>query len=158
MAVYLFTYHAFGTWMPDRSQGFVQKGKGLLPPDEKLAERYRRLARHETVQFDPLMRQTLVDASRQICDTKDWRLHRVEVIASHIHLLVSWRQFIEWKSVSNTFKRCLGIELSKALNRKGPWFSRGCSRKRVRDRKHFNHLMQNYLPNHHGTFWQEPDG
>jgi hypothetical protein len=156
MAVYLFTYHAYGTWMPDRPQGFVRKGKGLLPPNVDLARKYRQRASHEIVQFDPFMRQTMVDSALHICADKGWQLHRVEVIASHVHLLVSWRQFTEWKSVSNTFKRCLGIELSKALNRKGPWFSRGCSRKRVRDRKHFDHLIQHYLPRHNGTFWQEP--
>jgi REP element-mobilizing transposase RayT len=156
MAVYLFTYHAYGSWLPDRPQGFVGKGKGVLPPNTKLAEQYRQRARHETMQFDPQLRQVIVDAAQQICKAKGWQLHRVEVVPSHAHLLVSWRPFLEWKSVSNTLKRCLGIELSKELNRKGPWFSRGSSRKQVRDRQHFNHFMQHYLPRHNGTFWQEP--
>src|SRR4051794_21174087 len=114
MAVYLFTYHAYGSWMPDRPRGFVRKGKGILPPDPELAQRYRRLAAHEMVQFDARMRQCIVAGSRNICKTKGWHLHRVEVIASHAHLLVSWRSFQEWKSVSDTIKRCLGAELSKA--------------------------------------------
>ncbi len=37
MPCYLFTFHAFGTWMPDREEGFVQRKKGILPPDEELA-------------------------------------------------------------------------------------------------------------------------
>jgi REP element-mobilizing transposase RayT len=156
MAVYLFTYHAYGSWMPDRPQGFVRTGQGVLPPDPELAQRYRRLAVDEMVHFDARMRQCIVAGSRNICESKGWHLHRVEVIESHAHLLVSWRSFQEWKSVRNTLKRCLGAELSKAFDKKGPWFSRGSSRKRVRDRKHFDHLVQHYLPNHNGTFWQEP--
>jgi hypothetical protein len=27
--------------MPDRKQGYVKKGKGVLPPDEKQAAKYR---------------------------------------------------------------------------------------------------------------------
>ena len=38
MPCYLFTFHAFGTWMPDREEGFVRREQGILPPDEELAE------------------------------------------------------------------------------------------------------------------------
>ena len=37
MPCYLFTFHAYGTWMPDREEGFVRREQGILPPDEELA-------------------------------------------------------------------------------------------------------------------------
>ena len=44
MPVYLFTYHAYQSWMPDRARGFVQKGRGIQPPNEALAAAYRQAA------------------------------------------------------------------------------------------------------------------
>jgi hypothetical protein len=51
MPCYLFTYHAFGSWMPDRRQGYVRRGKGIQPADPKMAERYRQNSRHDEVRF-----------------------------------------------------------------------------------------------------------
>jgi hypothetical protein len=33
MPVYLFTYHAYRSWMPDRPEGFVQEGRGIEAPN-----------------------------------------------------------------------------------------------------------------------------
>ena len=35
------------------------------------------------------------------------------------------------------------------------WFTRGSSLKRVRDRPHFDYLMNDYLPRYGGTAWRE---
>ncbi|MEM1355661.1 MAG: hypothetical protein AAGH88_12345 [Planctomycetota bacterium] len=42
MPVYHFTFHAYGTWMPDHAKGYVRRKLGILPPDAKMAEQYRR--------------------------------------------------------------------------------------------------------------------
>jgi len=36
MPCYLFTYHAYASWMPDREEGHVRRGEGILSADEKL--------------------------------------------------------------------------------------------------------------------------
>jgi hypothetical protein len=41
MPCYLFTYHAYLSWMPDRPQGYVRRKKGIFPPDEEKAEAYK---------------------------------------------------------------------------------------------------------------------
>ncbi len=150
VAVYLFTFHAYRSWLPNRPQGYVRRGVGILPPDPKMRAHYDRDAKHRPVQFDRTMQETMVQATFQICEQKHWRLHQVRATPTHLHALVSWRGFIEWKQVSNTLKRRLGAALSKAINCAGPWFSRGSSRKQVRDRGHFDYLMDEYLPKHGG--------
>lgn len=158
MAVYLFTYHAYRSWMPDKSKGYVRRGEGVLPPDAVMAKRYATAARAAPVTFDIRMRHVIIDAVRQSCEARNWRLHQVCATSTHVHILISWRGFIDWKHTSDTLKRHVGIALSKALGRRGPWFSRGQSAKRVTDRAHFNHLMRTYLPNHRGAaFWREDD-
>jgi hypothetical protein len=155
VAVYLFTFHAYRSWLPARPQGYVRRGKGIQAPDKKMAELYERDAKHPAMRFDARMRETLIISTRAICQSKGWRLHQVRATTTHVHALVSWRHFAEWKSVSNTLKRCLGAELSKSLDRRGPWFSRSSSRKRVCDERHFEYLMDDYLPKHGGAFWSE---
>jgi hypothetical protein len=51
MPCYLFTYHAYGSWMPDRPQGYVRRGKGILPTDTRMAERYRKNTKYDKAPF-----------------------------------------------------------------------------------------------------------
>ena len=155
MPVYLYTYHSYRSWMPDNPRGYVRRGEGLQPPDEEMAAQYIRNAAHAEFKFDELMRRVIVRTARDLCEKRGWRLHQIHVIPSHVHVLVSWPDVQDWKRIRNTLKRHFGKDISKALDRPGPWFSRGASRKRVRDRQHFDYLMNVYLPRHHGTSWRE---
>ena len=60
MPCYLFTFHAFGTWMPDREEGFVRRERGILPPDEELARQYRDRAKENEVIFDSRLQALLI--------------------------------------------------------------------------------------------------
>jgi REP element-mobilizing transposase RayT len=157
MAVYLFTFHAYRSWNADKPQGYVRRGEGILPTDPNRAELYNRNANHPPIEFDQAKQRVLIDATREACSEKGWRLHQACATASHLHILISWDGFREWAEVSRTLKRLLGAALSKSLDRPGPWFSRGGSRRRVIDRDHFDHLMTRYLPNHKGVSWREGD-
>lgn len=155
MPVYLFTFHAYRSWGPERAQGYVRRGQGILPQDFAAANAYDSAARHPRVSFDDTMRETIIECVRGICDREQRRLHYACVDATHTHILVSWRGFEEHRRVSTTFKRHIGAALSKRLNRPGPWLSRGYSRKRVTDAQHLAHLMNVYLPKHRGAHWRE---
>lgn len=155
MPVYLFTFHAYRSWMPDHPRGYVLRGEGIQPPSEKQWAQYTRNAAHPEVEFDELARLVMVSTSKYICKKNRWRLHQIRVVPSHVHVLVSWRDWQDWKRVRNTIKRNFGKDISIAKNRPGPWFRRGASRKRVRNRQHFDYLMDVYLPRHHGTFWRD---
>ncbi len=155
MPVYVFTFHAYRSWMPDRPRGYVRRNVGLLPPDPQAARRYALRAKHAEVHFDEQHCWRLVDAAGEVCAEQHWELYEATAVPSHTHLLVGWRSAEPWKSVSNRLKRRLGAALSKLLNRPGPWFSRGSSRKRVRNRAHFQHLMEKYLPQHGPIRWTQ---
>jgi hypothetical protein len=46
MPVYLFTYHAYQSWLPDNRRGFVQEHQGVQPTNGRLAAAYRKAASH----------------------------------------------------------------------------------------------------------------
>lgn len=153
MAVYLFTYHAYRSWMPDRSPGYVVKGRGILPTDREQARIYESRAVHAPVVFSDIMCSAFIDATDAICRDNNWLLYEAVVVPSHVHILLGWREYEDWKTVSNRLKRGLGSALSKRLDKPGPWFSRGSSRKRITNQRHFDHLLNVYLPKHGDCRW-----
>jgi len=148
MPVYLFTFHSYCSWMPDRRQGFVRRGRGILPANDYLAEQYRERAQGSEITFDATLGWALIDETATLCAEAQWRLHEVAVVTSHVHVLVSWKSEERADEVATRIKQRQGRALSLLRDRPGPWFSRGKSRKRVRDRRHFEHLMTKYLPRH----------
>lgn len=159
MPVYLFTYHAYRSWMPDRPEGFVQEGDGIQAPSPRLAESYAEAAGHPPFQFSPGIQRFLVASATEVCQRRNWRLHAGATELTHLHMLVSWRDHAPWQDVRGKIKNILSLELSKRQRVKGrPWFSKGASRKNVRNREHFDYLMKQYLPSHSGVAWFEDRG
>ncbi len=154
MPVYLFTFHAYGTWMPDKPKGYVQRGKGILPADPTMANSYKDRQRQEATTFNRSTQQTLINIVREACYHQSLRLHAITTDASHVHILISWPAGKPVVRIRQNLKQSLTRRLNEQI-RKTQWFSRGGSQKRVKDRKHFDHLMKTYLPNHRGLGWYE---
>lgn len=154
MACYLFTFHAYRSWMPDRKEGFVRRGEGILPADDERADQYNRKATEGAVLFVAEHQQCLIDAVVQSCHHTESRCHGVATDATHVHILMSWQQDVLWKKKSVSVKTSLTRALNGKFGRR-TWFSENGSRKWVRDRLHFDHLMRNYLPSHGGLLWFE---
>lgn len=157
MPVYLFTYHAYLSWMPDRSRGFVQKGRGIQSPNEALAGAYRRAAKHEPFEFDAMTQYCLIAKARALCAGEGWRLHGAASEPTHLHAVVSWLDAgLAFQKVRGRIKNLLSLELSRRAGITGrPWFAGEASRRRVRDDAHLRHLLDEYLPKHGGVQWFE---
>lgn len=157
MPCYLFTYHGHGTWLPDRKQGYVKRKVGVLPQDIVMAENYHRNQQQTTVEFDEKLQSLLIDGIRSACEMIEVRCHCIATDKSHLHLLLSWKSVRTYQSVTRAIKSSLSRRLNEKFGHR-QWFSKGSSRKRVKDRQHFDHLMEKYLPNHRGTFFREKTG
>ena len=156
MPCYLLTIHTYRSWMPDNPRGFVQEDKGIQPPSPELANAYHDAASDEPFVMDDLTQRFVIDVVRDIGGRRDWRIHAVACEPSHIHILVSWETGMRWGPVRAKFKNIIALELSKRHGRKGRhWLSDGGSRKRVKDRRHFDYLVTTYLPKHRGQQWYE---
>jgi REP element-mobilizing transposase RayT len=155
--IYLFTFHAYRSWRPDHPRGYVRRNEGVLPRDPDMAGRYDRHAKFPQVRFTSDLQRVLVDGAQDICSRRAWRLHFVATDPTHVHLLISWLdRALGWKDVHDTLKRLLGMLLAKHTGERGrKWFVRKGSRRRVRDREHFEYLMGCYLPSHRGFVWSE---
>lgn len=154
MPCYLFTCHAYRSWMPDRVEGFVQRGKGILPPDDDLARQYRERAREGEILFDSDLQLLLIAESRIACEKQRYRGHFIATEPTHIHVLASWADDRSWLKVRSALKASLTRRLNREQGRR-QWFVDNASRRHVKHQEHFDYLVNSYLPSHGGWKWKE---
>jgi hypothetical protein len=157
MPVYLFTYHAYGSWMPDRARGYVRRDEGIVARSEHMHELYTEAMKGEPVQLLVEHQRRVVESVRESQEKQKFVAYYVANDASHTHLLLSWKDDRGAVKMRGLVKS----SLSRALNASflsQQWFNEGGSRKRVRDRKHFDYLMETYLPAHRGVKWSRDTG
>ena len=154
MPCYFFTFHAYGTWLPDRSRGYVRRDKqGIHKQDIALGQTYKKQMTQPVVRFDHDMQQLMIDALQASTDKQSFRLHGVATDLTHIHVLISWSDNRTWEQLRYALKRSLSYKLRQHAHQH--WFARAGSRKRVKDHEHFDHLIANYLRKHKGAQWLE---
>lgn len=158
MPVYLFTFHSYRSWNADHPRGFVQTGRGIQPSNDSLAHYYSQHAKQQPVHFGNRQQNVMLWIIWDACNQRGWRLHSTAFESSHVHILVSWKSKETWQVVRKKLKNLTSWALSKDDDNEGRrWMVRGASRKRVRNRGHFDHLMTAYLPRHRGVLWREGD-
>lgn len=151
----LLTFHAYGSWMPDHRRGYVRRRQGILPPDPRMAARYRRRAAESPVQFDAEVQRAAIDVLVRSQDPQRFDLHAIACDPTHLHILISWRDDRPPRHMQTILKTSLTRHLNAHLTRRR-WFSENASRKPVSDRAHFDHLIRQYLPSHRGIFYLSP--
>lgn len=63
MPCYLFKYHEYGTWMPDRPRGYVRRKEGVLPADQHLAGCYRNNLKQRVIDFSTSAQRVMIEAA-----------------------------------------------------------------------------------------------
>lgn len=153
MPIYLFTFHAYGTWQPDRAQGFVQQGKGRQPVNRSLAVAYKQAMKHPPYGFNQGAQYKLIEKLHRIAETDRLIIYAAIADILHLHVMVGWDDERVYSKVRGRIKNLLSLHLSRLNETKGrPWFVKESSRKRVQNEPHFEYLINTYLPKHRG--WQ----
>jgi hypothetical protein len=152
MPCYLFTYHAFGTWLPDRKQGYVKRKRGIRPSDFAEAERYRSAMKETVVEFDERLQLSAIDAVIDSQVKQNFDAYYIATDATHVHILIGWRDERAWLHMRSILKGSISRRLKKDRGNR-TWLAEGASRKRVKERKHFDPLVTRYLPKHRGWKW-----
>jgi hypothetical protein len=155
MPCYLFTFHAYRSWLPDRTAGFVRRQHGVLPPDKSLAMQYRVIASENEVTFDANLQEILIDESRAAFEKQQCRGHYIATEPTHLHVLTSWADERPWLKIRTGLRSSITRRFNRDVQRRQNWFVDGSSRKQVKEQSHFDHLVNTYLPSHSGLKWQE---
>jgi len=156
MPCYL-TYHAYGTWLPNRKQGYVKRGRGILPTSDHMHRLYSTAMKEDVVAFDERSQRQAIETLLSSQTLQQFELHFVATEATHIHSLLAWRGDRESKKLRSLIKTSLSKAFNVAFHRRS-WFAEGGSRKQVRDREHYDYLVNVYLPKHSGWKWSRARG
>ena len=157
MACCLFTYHAHGTWLPDRPQGYVHWKHGLQPADKSLDDSYRRNMREPAAAFDDVLQRLIIDELRIASQYQRFRTHAIATEPTHVHLLASWPDDRLFVRLSDGIHQSISRRLKKEHPRR-KWLTKGGSRRQVKNREHFDYLIETYLPSHRGWKWDDARG
>ncbi len=157
MPCYLFTYHAYLSWLPDRKRGYTHRGQGILPPDPDMADRYRRNAKESPVSFEPDSQKIMIEEVLIAAKFQRFTVDSIGTDPSHLHLLNHWRDEREFDVIRNGLRSSLTRRLNRDFGKR-TWFSESASRKRVLDQEHFDYLVVTYLPDHPGWKWSSERG
>jgi REP element-mobilizing transposase RayT len=152
MPCYHFTFHAFGSWMPDEDDGYVRRGEGVQLPDLVQAKAYRSRMRESEVHFGESEQQLIIDELLIAAEKQGFRMHFVATEPTHIHVLISWTDDRTWEKLRNGIKSSLSRRLRRNVASRR-WLSEGGSRRRVSIQEHFDYLVHTYLPRHGGWKW-----
>jgi hypothetical protein len=121
MPCYLFTYHAYGSWMPDRSKGYVKRKRGILSPDVDMAAKYHASMKESAVRFDDTIQERILDAILTSRQPQAFEPYYISTDMTHVHLLVGWRDTRTWLRLRSTIKSSITRYLNDELARR-EWF------------------------------------
>ncbi len=152
MPCYLFTYHAYGSWLPDREQGYVERSKGILPQDHALAVEYRNRMVEVEKTFDGELQRAIIAILLASQEKQKFESYYIATEPSHLHLLMGWRDSRRTMEMRSRLKGSLTRSLNEQFGRRR-WLSEGGSRRQVDDEQHFDYLINVYLPKHCGWKW-----
>lgn len=157
MPCYLFTYHAYGSWMPDRSRGYIKRGRGILPPDSHMHRLYTMAMQESAVEFDESLQRQVIAALLESESPQRFDLHFVATDATHANVPVAWRDEREPLRMRGLVKGSLTRAINAVFGRR-TWFAESASRKQVKDRRLYEYLVTTYLPRHGGWKWSRDRG
>ena len=155
--VVLFTFHAYGTWMPDRPQGYFKGREGYRHSDPAEAEAYRDRQREHAADLAADAQRAMIGELLVAADHQHFALYGAASDDSHLHLVVGWDDDRTPERVQNGVKTSISRRLVADFGRR-QWLGRNGHDRRVRDRAHFLHLRDVYLPDHRGWRWDRQRG
>ncbi|MDQ3439443.1 MAG: hypothetical protein M3478_03740 [Planctomycetota bacterium] len=125
MPVYLFTYDAYRSWMPNHRRGFTLEGEGYQAPNSALANAYSDVAAYPPFEFDHDTQRFLIEVAQDVCTHRKWRLHAGATELTHIHALTSWRDDSRWEDVRGKIRNIMSWSCRSGTT---PAVDRGSSR------------------------------
>ena len=116
---YLITFTCYGRWLHGDRRGSVDDdhngvGESLLPPNAERRRSVQTTMTHPAYQLDSARRTVVLQAIRNVCHHRNWRLWAAHVRAQHAHIVVTAVE-VAPEDVMNDFK----AYASRALNAGG---------------------------------------
>ena len=153
MPVYHFTFHAYGSWLPDHPKGFIKRNKGWQPTNPALAEHYRQGLRDGPADFTAERQQHALHILRASESPQRFSLYGFAGEPTHLHAVVGWTDPRSADQISQQLKASITRGLNQSFGKR-QWLAKNAGLTPVCDHDHLYRLVCVYLPKHHGVCWQ----
>jgi hypothetical protein len=157
MPVMHYTQHTYGSWMPDRPQGYVHHDRGLQSQNPKMNLAYRRHKSVEVVNLTAEQQRRVVGVLRNEAGLINDRVHSVATDDAHFHVLLSWKDDRSLRQVYASIRKTISLCLNRDFGKRC-WFTKHGHLVQVKSRTHFDHLIDVYHPSHPSWCWSEAKG
>ncbi|MBX2852010.1 MAG: hypothetical protein KTR15_09725 [Phycisphaeraceae bacterium] len=147
MSVYHFTFHAFGTWLPDRPEGYYKHDSGWKPPSEEGRKQYSDNMQGQPIAFNQSQQQQLIDEAIKAQPYQQITLYAAATDSTHLHAIVTWGDDRDPTRIRAELKSSLTRSLNAKFG-KHQWFVAKAGQNRVFDQEHLYDLVHDYLPKH----------
>jgi hypothetical protein len=141
----------------DRTRGCVKRNQGILASDVAMSSLYRLAMTDDVVNFGSEIQLAVIDAVLESHEKQRFQCYYIATEDTHAHILIGWRDERLWRTLRAILKSSLSRALNKSFRRR-EWFAEGTSRKRLKNRTHFDYLISKYLPKHKGWKWSPERG
>jgi REP element-mobilizing transposase RayT len=131
---YFITFTTYGTWLPGRDPGSVDRehnqfGSPLLAPDPEREAAQRGKMRQPEYRLDERRRSIVLQTIREVAAHRKWKLWAVHVRTNHVHIVVAAAARPE--KVMADFKAWASRRLREALGEEADrdrWTQHGSTR------------------------------
>lgn len=151
MPVYHFTFHAYGSWMPDRPEGYFKHGNSWQPPSSQSAKRYRDKMQKPAIEFDQDQQQAMLDELIKTQEFQQIELYAAAIDISHVHAVVAWKDDRDPTRIRSQLKSSMTRALNSNIGKR-QWFVAKAGQNPVSDEEHLSRLVHEYLPKH-ALYW-----
>ena len=125
---YHITFTTYGTWLYGDKRGSWFEDGSYIPPDPQLERHTRQVCKHNAVYLSPHMRRVVFDGICAEAIFHQWKIHALNVLDNHVHLLVSAPCEIKSEIILARIKSGATSALHKAgyfLDGRPIWTSKG---------------------------------
>jgi REP element-mobilizing transposase RayT len=131
--------------------------RGILSADAAMATNYRAAMKEEAFKFDGETQLAILDAVLDSRAMQRFETYYIATESTHVHILVGWRDKRPWLHMRSIIKGSISRKLNQKFGKRNR-LAEGGSRKKVKDRAHFDWLVNQYLAKHRGWKWSPERG
>ncbi len=125
---YHITFTTYGAWLYGDKRGSWFENGTYIPPNPSLERYVRQACKYDAVRLSPHMRRIVFDGICAEANFHQWKIHALNVLDNHVHILVSAPCEINGSTILAKIKSGATIALHKAgyfLNGRPIWTPKG---------------------------------
>ncbi|MFN3168233.1 MAG: hypothetical protein ACE37H_14320 [Phycisphaeraceae bacterium] len=147
MPVHHFIFHAYGSWLPDRPEGYFKHGSLWQPPNEQAEQQYRKNMQEEPIAFNKAQQQLLIEELIRAQPYQRINLYSAATDSTHVHAVVAWTDDRDPVRIRSGLKSSLTRMMNTRYGKR-QWFVAKAGQTPIRGENHLTQLVHDYLPKH----------